>query len=85
MYVGPLTTTFAIVLHMQEAFKEPDYTCVRQNLHRTAMALSETASFTIAQVVLDNQRRVETITQLSSEIVKLRHDMGRVSMQVKCR
>lgn len=47
------------------------------------MALSETASFTIAQVVLDNQRRVENITQLNSEIVKLRHDMGRVSMQVQ--
>lgn len=53
-----------------------------RNLHRTTVALSETASFTIAQLVLDNQRRIDTITQLNSEIVKLRHDLGRVSMQV---
>eukprot|EP00903_Cladosiphon_okamuranus_P019221 g17675.t1 len=67
----------------QEAFKEPDYSSVRKNLHRTAMALSDTASFTISQIVLDNQRRAENSTQLNSEIVKLRHDMGRVSMQLR--
>lgn len=78
-----LPETFATILHVhQELYKETDYRSVGQSVVRTAMALTESVAFVLAQLTLEGQRAVESKVQLKDELTKQRHENGRLTMQV---
>lgn len=67
----------------QEAYKDPNYTSVGQNLHRATMEVNEIWSFTVTQLARESQRKDDVIAQQNETADKLRHDLGRVTMQVR--
>lgn len=54
-----------------------------QNLHRAAMEVNEIWSFTVTQLARESQRKDDVIAQQNETADKLRHDLGRVTMQVR--
>lgn len=68
--------------HHQEALKEPNYHSSSQAALRTAELANETLGFLFSQMLLESQRGAEATSLLKGEVAKLKHEQGRVTMQV---
>lgn len=67
---------------LQEIYKDTDYRSVAQSVVKTAMALTESMAFVLAQLTLEGQRAAESVVQLKEDLAKQRHENGRLTMQV---
>lgn len=66
----------------QEVLKEPNYHSSSQAALRTAELANETLGFLFSQMLLESQRGAEATSLLKGEVAKLKHEQGRVTMQV---
>ncbi|CAM9933539.1 unnamed protein product [Ectocarpus sp. 6 AP-2014] len=66
-----------------EALKEPNHHSSSQAALRTAGLANETLGFLFSQMLLENQRGAEATSLLKGEVAKLKHEQGRVTMQMR--
>ncbi|CAM9789835.1 unnamed protein product, partial [Ectocarpus fasciculatus] len=66
-----------------EALKEPNYHSSSQSALRTAELANQTLGFLFSQMLLESQRGAEATSLLKDEVAKLKHEQGRVTMQMR--
>ncbi|CAM9348594.1 unnamed protein product [Ectocarpus sp. 13 AM-2016] len=67
----------------EEALKEPNHHSSSQAALRTAELANETLGFLFSQMLLESQRGAEATSLLKGEVAKLKHEQGRVTMQMR--
>ncbi len=76
---GASSCVLAVV---QEIYKEPDYLSMGRSLAQTVMLLHDSVSFVMGQVVFNGQRMAECDASKTSEMAKMKYEMGRMAMKV---
>ena len=71
-----------VVVGAQEIYKAPDFLSMGRSLAGTAMLLHDSLSFVMGQVVFDGQRKADCDATRTTEMAKMKFDIGRMTMKV---